>query len=238
MRARLVSARGGPTSRSPNARRPREIAWSFLVALPALALPFVIRSAVIEGVATATEVSTIGIVYSILVGLLVYRRFDWRADGPRSSSARRRCPGAILLIVGAATAMAWAITQSGFSQSVARPSAQVPGGKSSFIALSILLFAVLGSVLEGLPAVVLFGPLMFPIARQVGVHEVHYAMIAILAMGVGLFTPPFGIGFYISCAIGGADPDKALPHIWIYLAALVLGLIVVAAVPWLSIGFL
>src|SRR6185295_4768155 len=68
--------------------------------------------------------------------------------------------------------------------------------------------AVLGCVLEGLPAVVLFAPLMFPIAKQFGVHEVHYSVIAILAMGVGLFTPPFGIGFYITCAIGGADPDK------------------------------
>ena len=119
--------------------------------------------------------------------------------------------GAILLIVGAATAMAWAITQSGFSQNLAHAIAQVPGGRWSFIVLSILVFIVLGSVLEGLPAIVLFGPLMFPIARDVGVHEVHYAMIAILAMGVGLFAPPFGIGYYASCAIGGCDADRALP---------------------------
>ena len=146
--------------------------------------------------------------------------------------------GAILLIVGAATAMAWAITQSGFSQNLAHAIAQVPGGRWSFIVLSILVFIVLGSVLEGLPAIVLFGPLMFPIARDVGVHEVHYAMIAILAMGVGLFAPPFGIGYYASCAIGGCEPDRALPHIWTYLAALMIGLVFVAAIPWISIGFL
>jgi TRAP-type C4-dicarboxylate transport system permease large subunit len=146
--------------------------------------------------------------------------------------------GAILIIVGAATAMAWAITQSGFSQNLAQAIAQVPGGRWSFIVLSILVFIVLGSVLEGLPAIVLFGPLMFPIARDVGVHEVHYAMIAILAMGVGLFAPPFGIGYYASCAIGGCEPDRALPHIWTYLAALLIGLVIVAAVPWISIGFL
>ena len=114
----------------------------------------------------------------------------------------------------------------------------MPGGRFTFIALSILLFAVLGCVLEGLPAVVLFAPLMFPIAKHFGVHEVHYSVIAILAMGVGLFTPPFGIGFYITCAIGGADPDKAFRHIWIYLAVLLVGVILVAAVPWLSVGFL
>jgi TRAP-type C4-dicarboxylate transport system permease large subunit len=146
--------------------------------------------------------------------------------------------GAILIIVGAATAMAWAITQSGFSQNLAHAIAQVPGGRWSFIVISIIVFIVLGSVLEGLPAIVLFGPLMFPISRDVGVHEVHYAMIAILAMGVGLFAPPFGIGYYASCAIGGCEADRALPHIWTYLAALMIGLVFVAAIPWISIGFL
>jgi TRAP-type C4-dicarboxylate transport system permease large subunit len=145
--------------------------------------------------------------------------------------------GAILIVVGAATAMAWAITQTGFSQTVAAAIAGMPGGRFTFIALSILLFAILGCVLEGLPAVVLFAPLMFPVAREFGVDEVHYSMVAILAMGVGLFTPPFGIGFYITCAIGGADPDKAIRHIWPYLAVLLGGVIVVAAVPGLSTGF-
>lgn len=215
----------------------REIGLSFVIALPALALPFVIRSSVIEGVATATEVSTIGIVYSLIVGLLVYRRFDWSRILPMLVQTAS-LSGAILLIVGAATAMAWAITQSGFSQNLAHAIGQVPGGRGSFIVLSILLFIVLGSVLEGLPAIVLFGPLMFPIARDVGVHEVHYAMIAILAMGVGLFAPPFGIGYFASCAIGGCDADRALPYIWSYLGALVIGLALVAAVPWISIGFL
>jgi tripartite ATP-independent transporter DctM subunit len=217
--------------------QPRKIIRSFAVALPALALPFVIRSAVIEGVATATEVSTIGIVYSIVVGLLVYRRWDWsriRAMLVQTAALS----GAILLIVGAATGLAWAITQSGFSDSLAAAIAAAPGGKATFIILSILLFAVLGSVLEGLPAVVLFGPLMFPIAQEMHVNEIHYAMIAILAMGVGLFSPPFGIGYYVSCAIGKCNSDDALRHIWPYLLAVIAGLAVVAAFPWFSVGLL
>ena len=212
------------------------IATSFIAALPALILPFIIRSSVIEGVATATEVSTIGIIYGLLVGILLYRQFDlprlWRM---LISSAA--LSGAILLIVGAATAMAWAITQSGFSQILAQAIAQMPGGQWSFIAISILLFVVLGSVLEGLPAVVLFGPLMFPIAHRLGINDIHYAMIVILSMGLGLFTPPFGIGYYISCAIAESDPDKSLPHIWGYLGALSVGLLLVAAVPWISTSF-
>jgi len=214
-----------------------EIARSFVIALPALALPFVIRAAVVEGVATATEVSTIGIVYGLVVGLLVYRRFDWRRLLPMLIETA--ClSGAILLIIGTATGMAWGLTQSGFSRALAAAMTGLPGGSAAFIAVSIIAFMVLGSVLEGIPAIVLFGPLLFPIARAVGVHEVHYAMIIILAMGIGLFAPPFGVGYYAACAIGRVDPAEGIKPIWGYLLALLVGLIIVAIFPWISIGFL
>lgn len=214
-----------------------EIFKSFIIALPSLALPFVIRAAVVEGVATATEVSTIGIVYSFVIGLLIYRQFDWRRLGPMLVDTA--ClSGAILLIIGAATGMAWGLTQSGFSRSLAAAMTGLPGGAASFIAVSIVAFTILGSVLEGIPAVVLFGPLLFPIARQVGVHEVHYAMVIILAMGLGLFAPPFGVGYYAACAIGRVDPAEGIRPIWGYMLALLIGLAIVAIFPWLSIGFL
>jgi len=215
----------------------REIARSFVVALPALALPFLIRAAVVEGVATATEVSTIGIVYSAAAGLLVYRRFDWAALRPMLVSTA--ClSGAILLIIGTATAMAWGLTQSGFSRTLAAAMTGLPGGAVTFMAASIVAFVVLGSVLEGIPAIVLFGPLLFPIAKAVGIHEVHYAMVVILAMGIGLFAPPFGVGYYAACAIGRVEPVAGMRPIFGYLLALVIGTIIVAAVPWISIGFL
>ena len=215
----------------------REIGRSFLIAIPALVLPFVIRGAVVGGIATATEVSTIGIVYSVLAGLLIYRKFDVARLLPMLVQTAS-LSGAILLIVGAATAMAWAITSSGFSGIVAGWIAVMPGGAFTFMTISILLFVVLGSVLEGIPVIVLFGPLLFPLAKQVGINEVHYAMVAILSMGVGLFAPPFGVGYYVACAIGRCNPDDGMRHIWRYLAALIVGLIIVAAVPWISIGFL
>jgi tripartite ATP-independent transporter DctM subunit len=215
----------------------REIAKTFVVALPALALPFVIRYAVVEGVATATEVSTIGIVYGFVVGLLVYRQFNWQRLMPML--VETAClSGAILLIIGTATGMAWGLTQSGFSRALAAAMTGLPGGSATFIAVSILAFTILGSVLEGIPAIVLFGPLLFPIARAVGVHEVHYAMIIILAMGIGLFAPPFGVGYYAACAIGRVDPAEGIRPIWGYLLALMAGLIIVAMFPWISIGFL
>lgn len=215
----------------------KEIAKKFVIAAPAIALPFVIRAAVVDGVATATEVSTIGIVYACLAGLFIYRRFDWKRLGPMLIDTA--ClSGAILMIIGAATGMAWALTQSGFSAQLAQAMAGLPGGAVMFMAASIVAFIVLGSVLEGIPAIVLFGPLLFPIARQMGINDVHYSMVVILSMGVGLFAPPFGVGYYAACAISRISPVEGMKPIVGYMLALILGLIVVAAVPWISIGFL
>ncbi len=215
----------------------REILRSLGYALPALALPFLIRAAVVEGVATATEVSTIGIAYAFIVGLIFYRQFDWQRLRPMLVDTAA-LSGAILLIIGAATAMAWALTQSGFSRQLAAAMAALPGGQAGFLAVSILAFVVLGSVLEGIPAIVLFGPLLFPIARDMGVHEVHYAMVVILSMGIGLFAPPFGVGYYAACAISRIGPDEGMRAIWGYMLALLIGTAVIAAIPWISIGFL
>jgi tripartite ATP-independent transporter DctM subunit len=214
-----------------------EIGKFLLVALPAIALPFVIRAAVVEGVATATEVSTIGIVYSVLVGVFIHRQFDVARLKPMLVETAS-LTGAIIFIVGCATAMAWGLTQSGFSQDLANAMKAMPGGAIGFMAISLVAFVVLGSVLEGIPAIVLFGPLLFPIAKAVGIHEVHYAMVVIFAMGIGLFAPPFGVGYYGACAISKIHPDEGLPHIGGYMAALFAGLVVVAAIPWISTGFL
>ena len=214
----------------------KEIWKSFLVALPALALPFFIRFAVVRGIATATEVSTIGIVYCLGAGLyyggLELKRLKTMLVETASLS------GAIMFIIGCATAMSWALTQSGFSRQLAAMMTNLPGGAPTFMAVSILLFIVLGSVLEGIPAIVLFGPLLFPIATSMGIHEVHYAIVAILAMGVGLFCPPVGVGYYFATSIGKVDPNEGIRPLVGYMVSLLIGLAVIAAVPWISIGFL
>jgi tripartite ATP-independent transporter DctM subunit len=214
-----------------------EIGKISVYALPALVLPFLIRAAVVGGVTTATEVSTVGIAYAAVVGILVYRDFRWKQLIPMLVQTAS-LSGAILFIIGAATAMAWALTQSGFSNRLADVMVSLPGGGVTFMVVSIVAFMLLGSVLEGIPSIVLFGPLLFPIAERVGIHEVHYAIVVILSMGIGLFTPPFGVGYYMTCAIGQVDPDEGMRPIWGYMLALFIGILVLAAIPWLSIGFL
>ncbi len=210
-----------------------QVGRMILVAAPALVLPFLIRSAVGEGVATATEVSTIAVVYALFVGQVMYGGIGLRKFyGMLVETAA--LSGAVLFVLGAASAMAWSITQSGVVQQLSSFMTTLPGGAAAFLAVSIVVFLVLGCLLEGLPAVLLLAPIMFPIARKLGIHDVHYAMVIVCAMNVGLMLPPVGVGFYIACRIGDARPDEVIGAIWPYLAALLIGVIVIAAVPWIS----
>ncbi|WP_287245638.1 TRAP transporter large permease subunit [Mesorhizobium sp.] len=219
-------------------RAPFSLVWkTLLVSAPALVLPFLIRGAVGRGVATATEVSTIAVLYALVIGALFYggigaKKFYAMLVETAALS------GAILLILGTASAMAWALTQTGFANQLAIYMTDLPGGWFSFMLVTIAVFMVLGCVLEGLPAIVLMAPIMFPIAARLGINDVHYSMVVVTAMNIGLMAPPIGIGFYIACKIGDVSPDEAMSAIWPYLGALLAGLLLIAAVPALSVAYL
>ncbi|WP_279480417.1 TRAP transporter large permease subunit [Aureimonas sp. SK2] len=211
----------------------RAIGKAALVAAPALVLPFLIRSAVGGGVATATEVSTLAVLYAMIIGMVLYGGI-----GPRKIYAMlvetAALSGAILLILGTASAMAWTLTQTGFATHLVAMVSDLPGGWMTFMLVSIGVFMLLGCILEGLPAIVLMAPIMFPVARSLGINDVHYSMVIVTAMNIGLMAPPIGIGFYIACKIGNVSPDEAMGAIWPYIGALVVGLLLIAAFPILS----
>ena len=202
-------------------------------AAPALVLPFLIRSAVGEGVATATEVSTIAVLYTLVIGKYLYGGLSARQVYSMLVETAS-LSGAILLILGTASGMAWAIAQSGLVQQLSTVLTSLPGGAWAFLAVTIVVFLVLGCILEGLPAILLLAPIMFPIAKKLGINDIHYSMVVVTAMNIGLMMPPIGVGFYVACRIGEASPDDVMGAIWPYLLALMAGLVVIAAVPWLS----
>ena len=216
----------------------RRASWSvigraLMIAGPALVLPFLIRSAVGGGVATATEVSTIAVLYAMIIGQVLYGGIGWRKVYAMLVETAA-LSGAILLILGTASAMAWAITQSGAVQSLSTFLTTLPGGIFGFMVITILVFLILGCLLEGLPAILILAPIMFPIAKKLGIHDIHYAMVVVTAMNIGLMMPPIGVGFYVACRIGNTSPDDVMGAIWPYIAALIVGLIAIAAVPWFS----
>lgn len=233
-KSRKISLKG--VKRAPMS----QVMRTLMYALPVIFLPILIRFCVVNGIATATEVAAIGIVYVIAYALIMQqltRSLDF-SNTYKLLVEACSLSGAILLIIGAATAMAWALTQSGFSSYLVEHLTSMPGGAVGFLLVSIVVFILLGSMLEGIPAIVLFGPLVFPAAQSLGIHDVHYAMVIILSMGIGLFAPPLGIGFYAASAISKVNADHVMPKSWTYLAVLLVTTIFIALVPWISIAFL
>jgi tripartite ATP-independent transporter DctM subunit len=225
-------------ARSENLENIKRPAWShigklFLFAAPALALPFVIRSAVGEGIATATEVSTIAVLYALIAGHYLYGGITSKKLYAMLVETAA-LSGAVLVILGTASAMAWTITQSGAVQTLNQFLTTLPGGAFAFMAVSIFVFVVLGCLLEGLPAILLLAPIMFPIAKKLGIHDIQYAMVIVSSMNIGLMLPPVGVGFYVACKIGDGNPSEVMSAIWPYIAALLFGVCVIAAVPAIS----
>ena len=142
--------------------------------------------------------------------------------------------GAILLIIGTATAMAWALTQSGFSRSWSPAMAQTAGRRGGFLVVSIVaVHRARAGARRAFRRSCCSGRCCSR-SRARGVNEVHYAIVAVLAMGIGLFAPPFGVGYYAACAIGRVPAEAAMNHMWRYLGALAVGLAIVVAIPWLT----
>lgn len=233
-----IAVGGRKTERSTRARATADyIRRALLTAIPALALPLVIRLAVTSGVATGTEVAAIGIAYTAAAGYALYDRPGWR-DIRDMLVETASLSGAILLVIGLSSAMAWALTYSGLSLRMVEIMTNMPGGPYAFLAASVLIFMIFGCLLEGIPAVVLFGPLLFPVARQFHINDVHYAIIAVISMGIGLFAPPFGIGYYLAASISATDPASAMRATWRLMLWLCGGLLLIVSIPWLSTAFL
>jgi tripartite ATP-independent transporter DctM subunit len=187
------------------------------------------------GVATATEISAFAALYALVVGGLAFRELGPRAAARSFINAATRS-GLVLFIVAAAQSLAFVLTLQ-FPQALAQAMIALSqnAGAWPFLLLSILILIVMGSILEGAAALIIFGPLLIPVAGQVGVNGLHFGVVLVIAMGIGLFAPPLGLGLYGACLIGGVPIETTVRPMLGYLGLLLLCLLVIAFVPGLTL---
>jgi tripartite ATP-independent transporter DctM subunit len=209
-----------------------------LRAIPGAILPLIMPVAMVVGIkfgiATPTEASSLAVVYGVILSALVYRAMPVRTvlglAGECASSA-----GMVLFVLSSASAFAWVLTAANLPQELVRLLGAMGGGQWAFMAGSVVLLIVIGSLLEGLPALIILAPLLLPIAVQMGVNAVQYGIVLILAMGVGAFIPPIGVGFYVSAAVAGSDIESAARTMIPYAVVLVLAVLLIAFVPEITL---
>jgi tripartite ATP-independent transporter DctM subunit len=185
-----------------------------------------------SGFATATEISAFAVAYAVVIGALAFRETSWRGLGRVLRHAAVRS-GMVLFIVAAAQSLAYVLTLQQIPHAIAELLVSISASHGSwlFLLLSIAILIVMGSVLEGAAALIIFGPLLMPVARQLGIDPLHYGVVLVIGMGIGLFAPPLGLGLYGSCLIGGVRLEETVWPIMKYLGLLFACLIVIALVP-------
>jgi len=143
--------------------------------------------------------------------------------------------GVLLFIFAAASGFSWTLTVAYVPQNLVKLLHAVGNSTAIFMIGSIVLLIVVGVLLEGLPSLNVLAPLLLPIAGQIGLSEIHYALVLIIAMGIGGFMPLAGVGFNVCCAIMQTDIEEASRAMVPYLIFVIIGLLIVAFVPWFTL---
>jgi tripartite ATP-independent transporter DctM subunit len=201
-------------------------------AMPALGIIIVIFGGILSGIGTPTEVSSVAVVYGFALCAL-YRRLTLRTFWTLTSDAAI-LSGIVLFIVANAQAFSWFLTVAGIPQDLLGLMARLPVWV--FILVTIASMIVFGSILEGLPALLIFAPVLVPIAAGFGLAPLNYGIVLLAAMGIGAFLPPIGVGYYVACLVCKVPPESAVAKMLPYAAVVVASIIILAFVPWFSLA--
>ena len=218
-------------------RTKRATGSEFLSASGGAILPLIMPVIMIVGIkggyATPTEVSSVAVLYGLVLSVAIYRSIGWRSFFAIATECGLLA-GMVLFIIAAAGSFSWTLTAANLPAALVETLHLMGDSPSLFLVGSMVLLIVVGTLLEGLPALIILGPLLLPLANGLGIDSIHYSMVILLAMGIGIFIPPIGICFYISCAVSEADVEATSRAMLPYLGVLILGVLAVAIVPWFT----
>jgi tripartite ATP-independent transporter DctM subunit len=214
----------------PGTRRMAALAPAILP----LAMPVAMVCGIRFGIATPTEVSTLAVLYGLVLSIVVYRGLPWRQVLELVLSCAMTA-GMVLLVLSSASSFAWVLTAANMPQHLVELLDDTGRSAIAFWIGSIVLLILIGTLLEGLPALIILAPLLMPIATGLGIDPVQYGIVLILAMGVGAFMPPVGIGFYVAAAVAGSRVEPAARTMVPFIVVLVLAVVLIAFVPGIAL---
>jgi tripartite ATP-independent transporter DctM subunit len=220
----------------PREPRPsvREVVRACARGVLPLVAPAIILGGILGGIVTPTEAAVLAVLYALLLGLVIYREIRLRDILPILISTAS-LTGMVMLLVGTASVLSWIFAAQGIPKLIAAVLLGLSSDATLVLLVTILLFVPLGAILEGVPAMIILVPVFFPIIARFGIDPLHYGTLVVAALGLGLFVPPFGVGFFIACALGRTTVETAARAYVPYLIALLLGLLLVAFVPWITL---
>ena len=212
----------------------RDMASALGRAVVPLLMPVLVFGGILSGVFTATEAGAVAVAYGLLVGIVIYRVIDARRLYTIVLETAR-VSGQIMLLVGTASLFAWLLSSQRVPQELSALIKSVTSGPILFLLLANLVMLVLGAVLDGLPAMIMLVPVLLPMATRFNVDPLHFGIVLIANIGVGLFLPPVGLGLIVAAAIGRVSVTEVAPVLFPYLATMMATVLVITFWPWLTL---
>jgi tripartite ATP-independent transporter DctM subunit len=227
----VARRRGYPTEPFPGFRRAGEL---LLNAVPGLLLIAIIFGGVRSGVFTATESSCVAVLYALLVTWLVYRNLSW-SEFVHATQAAVRTTSMVLLIIGMAGAFGWLMAYLRVAQSTVDLMGTISQNPLIILLMINIMLLVLGTFMDMSPLIIITTPIFLPVVTAFGVDPVHFGVIMILNLGIGLNTPPLGPVQFVAAAVGKITIWEAMRSIWPFYGAGMVVLLLVTYVPALSL---
>jgi tripartite ATP-independent transporter DctM subunit len=212
----------------------RESMGAIKGAIIPLMLPVIIFAGIGTGAVTATEVSVVAVIYAFIVGTFVFKEIKF-TEIPKMLVNTVVTTGMVMFLVGTSSVLSWIFATNQVPQKLGFWVLNISNSPWIFLLLSNLVFIMIGAALEGLPAIIILIPIFMPLLKQFGVDPTHFCILAVAALGIGIFVPPIGVGLFIACNFGGIDIGKGSKAFLPYLIVLVIGLLIISYVPWFTL---
>lgn len=219
----------------PGAEEPfslRRLGSTSLHSIIPMMVPVIIFGGILGGIATATEVAVLAVVYALFVGLVIYREIKISELHKIFIDTLMIC-GAVGILTGAAMAFSFIIATQDVPVVVANLILKLTSNPYIFLVIANIVFIVATALMDGLPALLIFYPILSPIALQMGIHPIHFTILAVAATGIGLSAPPIGLIFIVVCAISKTSPSRVFKPYIPYFGILVVSFLAILFMPWL-----
>jgi C4-dicarboxylate transporter DctM subunit len=226
----LHAQKGGKAYLSTSKFRFQEVIKTGKKALPGLGLPFIIVFGILAGIFTATEAAVVAVVYGLIVGLLIYKEITFKQlPIIFLKSAETSC--VVMFIACTAFLFAWLITVKQLPVFLSDFLKANIGSKMMFLVLLNIVLLIIGMFMESFSAIIVFMPILFPIAQTFGVDPIHFGIIATVNLAIGYITPPYGATLFVSCGISGQKIRQVTPRVVPIILAMIVILMIVTYFP-------
>jgi tripartite ATP-independent transporter DctM subunit len=206
----------------------------FLDALPSLFLIILVIGGIVAGYFTATEASAVAVLYSFILSVLIYREVKWK-ELPKILLESASTTAIVLLLVGTSMGMSWIFAYENIPQNTSAMLMALSSSKIVILLIINLFLLIVGIFMDITPAVLIFTPIFLPVVTQLGVDPIHFGIIMVLNLSIGLCTPPVGTVLFVGCGIAGTSIAQVIRPLLPFFLAMLVALFLVTFIPAISL---